>query len=86
MKKKDYYFVAVLLSVVLASSAALGAAADVSAPKTDVDSQTVNNGNNSYTSYAHCDTTANSVMPCISTCATKTGWTTLIDHIRKMVK
>jgi hypothetical protein len=80
MKKKDYYFVAVLLTVVLAASTALGSVADVSAPYSNVNSQTVDNGNNRYASNVYCDTTANNIMPCM------TGWESLIDHVRRMFR
>jgi hypothetical protein len=86
MKKKDYYFVAVLLTVVLAASTALGSVADVSAPNSNVDSQAANTGNNSRTNNVYCDTTAYSLMPCISSYDTKTGWETLIGHVRRMFR
>jgi hypothetical protein len=84
MKKKDYTFVAVLLTVVLAASTAFALVSNVSAPYSNVDSQTAEDGDTSCTTAVYCDMAANSFMSCINPCTAKTGLEMLLEQVRSI--
>ena len=83
MEKKNYIFVAVLLTVVLAANTAFASVSNVSTPYSNVDSQTAEDGNTVCTTEVYCETTANSFMPCINPCA-KTVLEMIVERVRNI--
>ena len=81
MKKKDYYFIVVSLTVVLAASTAFGLVGNATAPEVNTDGQTAETGNNSCTNAVYCDTTANSFLACTNVCSGKTGIEIAIEQV-----